>query len=159
MAHVLSSTNFRFLFRSDQGQIDSGTWWVGTAALTLVLGILSVVWLALSPYAHRSGEIVTLFDGMVVLAYGYLVVFAFLVLLLGVCQYNLSAKRFQALGRPGALALALPLSLIFAGAALWLQPRMVPDFPLWLAWMFVGLAFGIIIWNIAELGFSHKKIV
>jgi uncharacterized membrane protein YhaH (DUF805 family) len=144
---------FTFLFRQDQGTIGRAVWWRWTIVLALVLGVLSGIWQLLSPYSNRTvaaGD--RLFDPMVFLAFAYLVAFAFAVLLIGICHYNLSAKRWRDRGRIGGLAGLLPLSILLAAAAHWLQPRVPESMPLWTVTACDVILFACLVWNVIELG-------
>ena len=72
-------------------------------------------------------------------------------------QYFVSAKRFDDLGKPPALAGLAPFALLVAGAAAWFQPRSEGAMPAWGVWPFYALAAGVIVWNIVELGFARGK--
>jgi uncharacterized membrane protein YhaH (DUF805 family) len=144
---------FTFLFRQDQGTIGRATWWRWTLVLALVLGVLSGIWQLLSPYANRTvaaGD--HLFDPMVFFAYAYLLVFAFAVMLIGICHYNLSAKRWRDRGRIGGLAGLLPLSILLTAAAHWLQPRVPESMPLWTVTACDVILLACLVWNVIELG-------
>lgn len=144
---------FTFLFRQDQGVIGRATWWRWTLVLALVLGVLSGIWRLLAPYANRSVEAgERLFEPLTFVAYAYLLVFAFAVILIGVCHYNLSAKRWRDRGRIGGLAGLLPLSALLAGAAHWLQPRIAESMPGWTVTVTDAILIAVILWNIVELG-------
>ena len=144
---------FAFLFKSDQGTIGRALWWRGTIGLALVLGVLSGIWQALAPYANRNvatGD--RLFDPMAFFAYAYLLAFAFAVLLIGVSHFNLSAKRWRDRGRIGGLAGLLPLAILLAGAAHWLQPRVTESMPAFLVTICDVALLAVLVWNIIELG-------
>ena len=144
---------FTFLFRQDRGTIGRAIWWRWTMVLGLILGVLSGIWQALSPYANRTvaaGD--RLFDPMVFAAFAYLLVFAFAVILIGVCHYNLSAKRWRDRGRIGGLAGLLPLAILFTAAAHWLQPRVSEVMPGWTVSICDVILLAVIVWNVIELG-------
>jgi uncharacterized membrane protein YhaH (DUF805 family) len=143
---------FSFLFRTDEGRIDRATWLRGTIVLAGPLVLFSLGWIALSPWAHRSLDERTLFDLRSLAVYVYLLLYAFAILLIAVCFYNLSAKRWRDRGRPAALAGALPLALLLAGAAHWLVPRSEDTLPMWIATALDGLALVIAISTAIELG-------
>ena len=143
-----------FLFRTYEGSIDRRTWRTGTLALAAVLVVLVVVWLILAPATHRDLTRPELLDARALFAFAYLIVFAFGVILIAVCWTNLSAKRFRAIGRPGAYAAALPFAALITGAAHWFQPRASDVFPDWALMLFdAGLA-AVALWSIYELGLA-----
>jgi uncharacterized membrane protein YhaH (DUF805 family) len=149
MAADAPEQGFAFLFRTDRGRIDRATWWRGTVPLALIGALATGGWLAVEPYTHDAIHQQPL---LAVLGYIYLLVFAFATLLLFVCEYNLSAKRFSARGKPGALAALLPISVLLAGTLAWYLPRSqgaLPDWSLWIALLVVAL---VALWNAVELG-------
>lgn len=150
---------FFFLFRSDQGRIGRATWWRGTLPLAALALAGTVGWLLLRPFAHHDLSEQAFIAPLTILAYVYLLVYAFALILIGVCEYNLSAKRFRDRGLPGALAAVLPLSLLFGSALIWFIPRSFDTVPDWAAPLtFVALA-GVAVWNIVELGLRRDPAV
>ena len=144
-----------FLFRSDAGAIDAPTWrfhaaWMAGALLAATLG-----WRLLAPYAHHDLAKSAFIAPMTILAFAYLLVFAFGVLFTAISFYNLTAKRLRARSLPTGLAGLIPLLALFAGAAHWLQPQ-VPD--VIAIWYVVGLDVllaGAVAWSVATLGFAR----
>lgn len=144
-----------FLFRTYEGAIDRRTWRAGTLVLGSILLPLVVVWLILAPATHRDLSRPELLDARALFAFTYLIVFAFAVILIAVCWTNLSAKRFRAIGRPGAYAAALPFAALITGAAHWFQPRAPDVFPDWALMIFdAGLA-AVALWSFYELGLAN----
>ena len=144
MAAFLSPAGFRFLFRQDQGSVDRATWRLG-------FGVLVGVWLlfiAAEWLANRGGDLAKVgVTGLFVLA----------TMLVGVCYYFLSAKRFADRARPRALALILPAAGLAAAALTFMQPSGGGTFPLWLTGVAdLGLV-GIAVWNVVELGFLPAR--
>ena len=142
-------SGFRFLFRTDQGRIDRATWWRGTIPLTCIGALATAGWLMVRPFTHDALHQP---PALAVLGYIYLLVFAFGVVLLFICEYNLSAKRFAARGKPQALAAMLPVSALLAGALDWYVPRSqdaLPASTVWLGLLVVGT---VALWNAIELG-------
>jgi uncharacterized membrane protein YhaH (DUF805 family) len=74
-----------------------------------------------------------------------------------VAQYFVSAKRFNDLGKSQAWAGLAPFCLLLAGAAAWYQPRSEGAMPAVAVYPFLALAVGIVVWNVAELGFARGK--
>ena len=152
MAPAEAQSRFAFLFRTDQGRIDRSTWWRGALPLAGIAALGTVGWTLLEPFAHHDLDRQPFIEPMTIVAYAYLMVYAFALLLLGVCGYNLSAKRFRDRGLPGALAAALPLSLLFGGALVWFIPQSFGIVPGW-AGPLAGLAMlAVAGWNVVELG-------
>lgn len=142
----------RFLFRSDQGQIDVKTWRRGAALLGGLFLVLTAIWLALEPFTHRDLADTPFFAWRTMIAFVYLVFYAFAVLLIAISYYNLSAKRWRDRGRPAALAGILPFAALLAGAVNWFQPRVAEVMPFWPVVGFDLLLAGVFVWNVVELG-------
>jgi uncharacterized membrane protein YhaH (DUF805 family) len=152
MAALLSGDGFRFLFRTDKGEITRETWWLGTAMTGGVVFVAAIIWFVISPFATSDLARRGLFDPATLGVYVYLMLYAFIILLGGVCWYNLSAKRFRAVGRAPSFA-GLPLALaLLTGAAHWTAPR-VPDMvPFWSPWVLDAGLVLVILWTFYELG-------
>jgi uncharacterized membrane protein YhaH (DUF805 family) len=152
MAALLSGEGFRFLFRTDKGEITRETWWLGTAMTGAIVFVATVIWFVIAPFATSDLSRRGLFDPSTFGVYVYLMFYAFVVLLTGVCWYNLSAKRFRAIGREPSLA-GLPLVLaLLAGAAHWVAPRLPDMVPGWSPWVLDAALFVVILWTLYELG-------
>lgn len=156
MSAILSGEGFRFLFRTDKGVIARDVWWLGTALTGAVAFVATLIWVLIAPLAKHGLAERGLIDPATLGVHLYLALYAFLILLTGVCWYNLTAKRFRAMGRAPAFA-GLPLVLaLFAGATHWVSPRLPEMVPLWSALAIdTGLAF-VIIWTLFECGFKTK---
>ena len=124
----------RFLFRSDEGRIGAGVWLRGFVFLAALLALLTAIWLAIAPWGRRDLSQRAFVDPTTIAVYVYLLVYAVAVILIGVSYVNLSLKRLRAAGRPLAISGLLPLAMLLAGAAHWLQPRVADVFPIWIAW-------------------------
>lgn len=146
------ASGFSFLFRTDQGRIDRATWWRGTLPLLALAVAGTLGWWALSPYAHHDLSDSAFIAPMTIVAYVYLLLYAFALLLIGVCEYNLSAKRFRERGLPAALAALLPLSLLFGSALIWFIPQSFDTIPAWAGPATVVLLLAVAGWNVVELG-------
>jgi hypothetical protein len=141
----MNSTEFRFLFRQSDGTVSAPVWRRWTLALTGFCLALALVWRLVSPWTERDLASQGLFDLKAFLAFAYLLVFAVLVLLAQVSQYNLSAKRFRAKTHPAGWASVWPLAAFAAGAAFWAQPNLfglMPEFVPWLFLLVAVAAFG-----------------
>jgi magnesium-transporting ATPase (P-type) len=159
MADAQSQTRFGFLFRTDTGLIDRATWWRGAVALGVPLLVLTLIWIAISPWAHRDmTRASALVDPAALAAYVYLLLYAFAVILISVCFYNLSAKRFRAMGRHPSLAGLVPLMALLAGAAHWIAPRSEGMVPAWSAYVFDALLIGVLAFTIYELGIVARDV-
>lgn len=146
-----------FLYRSDAGEIDAKTWIKGSLMLGGLLAVLTAIWFLLAPYAHHDLDVTPFFAVNTFMAYFYLMIYAFAVLLIAISHYNLSAKRWRARGWPSSLAGLLPLLALFAAAAHWLEPRTPQDIAAWQVRGLDILLAGVICWNIAELAFRPLK--
>lgn len=147
----------RFLFRTAEGRIDARTWWQGTAFLGICFGALTAIWLVVSPFAYRDLATTDFFAWLTLVAYVYLLFYAFAILLIAICHYNLGAKRWRDRGRPAALAGLLPLAALWSGAAHWLQPRVAEVLPYYYVVGIDILLVAIIGWNVVELGFLGER--
>jgi uncharacterized membrane protein YhaH (DUF805 family) len=143
---------FSFLFRTDKGRIDRATWWRNIAPLIALTLAGTIGWVLLSPYARHDLSKQAFIEPLTIVAYVYLLVFAFALLLIAVCAYNLSAKRFRDRGLPGALAAILPLSFLFGGAVIWFIPQSPDELPAWVLPVTVVALVIVAAWNVVELG-------
>jgi uncharacterized membrane protein YhaH (DUF805 family) len=148
----MAQSSLSFLYRSDEGEIDAATWWRGALTLTGIFVVLTLGWIVVEPFADKSlattvtGTIVVLTGNLYRLAYG------FVCLLLLICLYNLSAKRWRNLGRPSSFAGILPIAAAVTAALHWLEPRVGGDLShYWIIAADIVLA-GIFLWSVIELG-------
>ena len=157
MTAILSAEGFRFLFRTDKGEITRDTWWLGTALTGSIVFAATMIWFVISPFANSDLSRRGLFDPTTLGVYVYLMLYAFIILLTGVCWYNLSAKRFRAVGRAPSLA-GLPLVLaLFTGAAHWIAPRVPGMVPFWSPWVLDAALVVVILWTLYELGIRSSS--
>ncbi|MDE2578647.1 MAG: DUF805 domain-containing protein [Hyphomicrobiales bacterium] len=132
--------DFRFLYRQSDGRIGRSAFIRAAAPLIAIFAVVAGLMAVLGPFAHRGLDARKLFDAPTLLANLTLLAATFVFLLAAVSWVNLAAKRFRDRGRPGPVGLAgaLPFVLMVAGAAMWLQPRVAPDLPLWPFWTLVA---------------------
>lgn len=147
-----------FLFRTDQGRIDRKTWVHGGLRLGAVLAVLTAVGLLLAPYTHHDLAKTPLLDWHVIAAYVYLTLYIFALVLIAICFYNLSAKRWRDRAKPAALAGLVPFFALLGGAAHWLYPQMDGEVPGWSVAAIDIAFFGLLIWTIIELGVLPSKL-
>ncbi len=154
---AIDSERIRFLYRTEQGRIDRATWLKGAGALAAILAPFFFIWLALAPYADHDLTRDPFFAPMTAAAYGFVILYAFVILLVAVSYVNLSAKRFRELGRPAPVALAGlgPLAALVTGAVHWLQPRVAEVMPRFWVWGVDAALVAVIAWTIYELGFRN----
>lgn len=160
MAISLRGEGFRFLFRTDKGVVNREVWWLGTAVIGALVTVATLVWTLVAPLATSDLSRRGLVDPTALAVYLYLMVYAFAVLIAGICWYNLSAKRFRDRGLSPSLA-GLPLVLaLFAGALHWLQPRVADTLPGWSTLVLDSGLLIVILWTVYELGIkpSHDHI-
>jgi uncharacterized membrane protein YhaH (DUF805 family) len=141
-----------FLFQTYEGRISRRRWQSGTFVLAAILVPLTLLWLLVSPATHRDLSTPELLNAGALAAFIYLVIFAFAVILIAVSWTNLSAKRFRAIGRPAALAGALPFAALIDGAAHWFQLRAADVFPGWALLIFDVALVAVALWSFYELG-------
>jgi len=148
----------RFLFRSDQGRIGAKTWWAGSLRLGGIFAVLTVIDYLLAPYQRHDLATTRFFEWSVFAAYFFVVIYVFALILIAICFYNLSAKRWRDRGKPSALAGLLPFVALLSGAAHWLYPQMDGEVP---AWSLLAIDAGfviLLIWTIVELGMLPSKL-
>ena len=140
-----------FLFRSDAGMIDAPTWRLHAGWMVAALALATLVWRLLAPYAHHDLARSAFLAPMTILAYAYLLAFAFAVLFVAISFYNLSAKRLRARGLPTGLAGLVPLGALLAGAAHWLQPQVPDVIAIWYVVALDLLLAAAVAWSVAVL--------
>ena len=145
-------SRWSFLFRTDTGRIDAGTWWRNTALLGAIFAVITFGWLLIEPYAAHNLATEPLFTFPILAANLYRIFYGFASIVLLISYYNLSAKRWRDLGHPAGLAGLLPFLACVTAALHWLEPRVggeVPHFVVVLADILLVL---ILVWNVIELG-------
>jgi uncharacterized membrane protein YhaH (DUF805 family) len=154
---AIDAERIRFLYRTEQGRIDRATWIRGAGALAAILAPFFLVWLALSPYTDHDLARDPFFVPMTAVAYAFVILYSFAILLVAVSYVNLSAKRFRDLGRAAPVALAglAPLVALVVGAVHWLQPRVAEVMPRLWVWGADAALVAVIGWTIYELGFRN----
>jgi uncharacterized membrane protein YhaH (DUF805 family) len=151
----LNRATVHFLFQNYEGRIGRRVWRFGTLLLAAILIPLTLIWIVIAPATHRDLSRPELLDAGAFGAFLFLVIFTFAVILIAVSWTNLSAKRFRAIGRPAALATALPFAALLAGAAHWFQPRGSDILPGW-ALIIVDIAMAAVaLWSFYELGVAN----
>jgi uncharacterized membrane protein len=152
----MAAPSFRFLYRQTEGSIGRGLW-AKASALPVGLALaMTALALAVAPGPRDLGT-QPFFSIQIVAVHAYLMFYGFALIVLAVAEYFVSAKRFNDLGMPPALAGLLPFSLLLAGAAAWFQPRSEGAMPAWAVYPFYAFALGALVWNVALLGFVKGK--
>ncbi len=149
-------SRFYFLFRSDKGRIDAGTWGRATSLMVVTLVVMTAIWIAISPWAHRGLSERPLLDGVTIAVFAYLFIYTEVVLLASISFYNLSAKRFRDRGLKPALAGLIPFLALVTGAAHWVQPQIAEFLPEWFVWALDVLLIACIIWTGITLSSSRS---
>ena len=145
-------SRWSFLFRTDEGRIDAKTWWVNSALLVAIFAVITFGWILVRPYAEHDLATQPLFTFSILAANLYRLVYGFACILLLVCFYNLSAKRWRDIGRPAALAGLLPFLASTAWALHWLEPRVGGEVPHFVVVLADILLYATLAWNLIELG-------
>lgn len=155
---AIDAERIRFLYRTELGRIDRATWARGAGALAAIIAPFHLLWLALSPYTAHDLAKDPFFMPMTAVAYAFVLLYAFVILLVAVCYVNLSAKRFRDIGRewPVGLAGLAPFALLVDGATHWLQPRVAEVMSVWWVWGVDAILAGVIAWTVYELGFKDS---
>ena len=152
MSQTLRGERFRFLYRQGEGAIDRREWRLASLPPVAIALAMTIVWLVIAPRQARDLSRENFIDLSVVATYGYLIVYAFALLLCAVAEYFVSAKRFADRGRSPALAGLAPFFLFLAGAANWYQPRSEGAMAPWLTVAFDAVTLAVLVWTVAELG-------
>jgi uncharacterized membrane protein YhaH (DUF805 family) len=143
--------SWRFLYRTDEGRIDARIWRRGATFLFVILAALTLVLVFVLPFKQHDLATTPLLSASVLGANVYVIVYVFALLLIGVCYYNLSAKRWRDIGHPPALAGLLPFCALLSGALHWLEQQGDAITPH--ATTFVDILLVVaLIWNIIALG-------
>ncbi len=147
----------RFLFRNEAGLIDAPTWRLHAAWLAGLAAVMTLIWLALRPYAHHDLATTAFLDPMTIVAFAYLIIYAFAVLIVAISYTMLSMKRLRDRGEPTGLAGLVPLLALCAGSLHFLQAK-TPD--VISGWYVVGLDAAsvlVLVATIADLGFRKGR--
>ena len=154
----MDAARLRFLYQTEQGRIDRATWRRGASALLAVLLPLTLIWFALQPYTAHDLATTPFFAPMTILAYAYVIFYAFAVMLAVVSFINLSAKRFRDRGLEPSLGFAsiAPLVALLAGAAHFWQPRAAEVMSRWYVWGVDALFVAAALWTFYELGWRGE---
>jgi uncharacterized membrane protein YhaH (DUF805 family) len=153
----LDRATIHFLFQTYEGRINRHSWRSAALLLAAILIPLILIWLFVAPATHRDFSAPEFLNVATLLAFIYLVIFAFAVILIAVSWTNLSAKRFRAIGRPAAFAAALPFAALVVGAAHWFQPRAADIFPDWALIIFDMIITAVALWSFYELGLANPR--
>jgi hypothetical protein len=145
-------SSWQFLYRTDNGVIDAPTRWRGAAILFGLIAVLSLGFLYVRPYAVHDLTTSPLLAPSVLGANLYIVFYAFALILLGICYYNLSAKRWRDIGRPSSLAGLLPFLALLSAALHWLEARVGAAMPVAMLMGVDVILVLILLWNIVALG-------
>jgi uncharacterized membrane protein YhaH (DUF805 family) len=149
--------SIHFLYRTDQGRIGAGGWWKGVVPLGVIFIVLTVGAALSKPFMKHDLATSPFFSWPVLAAYVYIIVYVFALILVTICFYNLSAKRWRDRGKPSALAGLLPFIALLSGAAHWLYPQMNGEVPAW-SLVAIDAAFVIVlIWSVVELGLLRSR--
>ena len=153
MPETEPTAGFRFLYRTDKGRIDRAGWFRAAAPLAVSFVVTTAIMLALLPWANRPLTERAFFDPAAFAANSYILAYAALTLLTAISWVNLGAKRFRDRGRPAPLGLAglLPLAMLVAGAADWLQPRVAEVMPRATVWACEGALVVVAVWTFLEM--------
>jgi uncharacterized membrane protein YhaH (DUF805 family) len=155
MAGILSAENFRFLFRNDKGTIDRRTWWVAMAALAIAWIVVALLAAAVTLLADITGqETVSLLAALTRGVY-LSAVFNILIILVYVCYYYVSAKRYNDLGLSPVRALILPAAIY----VMTLSPLVTdPLLPVYGRWIMHLVFLGVAVWQVYVLGFVKGRL-
>ena len=153
----VSSDRRRFLFRTEEGVIDAPTWRLHAGWLAALLVVMTLAWMLLRPYAHHDLAKSAFIAPMTILAFTYLVVFSFAVLLIAISYTMLSMKRFRDRGEPVGLAGLVPLLALFSGSLHFIQPQAPDVISGWYLVATDAVLVGAMIWTVVECGFRPGR--
>lgn len=137
--------------------MDAATWRFHAGWLAALALALTGVWLLLRPHAHHDLRTEAFIAPLTIVAYGYLVLYAFALILLAICYTMLTIKRLRDRHRPTGLAGAVPL-LVLLAASLHFMREQTPDVILlaYVVALDAALA-AAIAWTVVELGFDRGR--
>lgn len=154
---MIDADTSRFLFRSEEGVIDPPTWRRHAGWLFGVAVAMTVIWLLLRPYARHDLKTMRFFEPMTIVAFVYLVVYAFGVILIAISYTMLSIKRLRDRREPIGLASLVPLLALFAGALHFLQPQTPDVISIWYVVGLDALFVAAVVWTVVDLGFRPSR--
>jgi len=156
---AIDAERIRFLYRTEQGRIDRAVWARGAGALALVIAPFALIWLFLSPYTAHDLAKDPFFVPMTAVAYAFVLLYAFVILLVAVSYVNLSAKRFRDIGWEWPLALAglAPLVALIDGATRGCSQCVAEVMPIYWVWGVDAALVGVIGWTVYELGVKESR--
>ena len=153
---MLNAEKFRFLFRNDQGSIGRSTWWGAMAALAIAWILIALVATGLTMLGDSlaagqgTGALTLLTQGVYFSA-----IFNVLIILVYVCYYFVSAKRFNDLGKSPKLALILPAAVYVQTFSPILTDQVLPIYGRWIVFV---LFLAVAAWQVWELGFRKGRL-
>ena len=147
----------RFLFRTETGTIDAPTWRFHAGWLAALVTVLTTIWWMLRPYTHHDLATSKLIVPMTIVAFTYLILFSFALLLIAICYTMLSMKRLRALGQPTGLAGLIPLLALCAGSLHFLQAQTPDVISIWYVVALDVVLGVVIVATVADLGFRHAE--
>lgn len=147
-----AAASWRYLYREEAGRIDAVTWWRGTLLLVTLLAVLTLGLAFVLPHVEHDLSKTPLLSPWAFGANLYVLIYTFALILIGICHYNLSAKRWRDRGRPAALAGLLPFLAFLSGALHWLASQVGAALPPATTIAADILLVVILFWNIIDLG-------
>lgn len=147
------SERARFLFRDENGLINAATWRLHVGWLVALLVAMTAIWLPLRRYTHHDLATTGLIAPMTILAFAYLIVYAFAILLVAISYTMLSIKRLRDRGEPTVFAALVPLIALLAGAAHFLQPQVPEVISFWYVALIDALLAIAVALTVVDLGF------
>ena len=115
--------------------------------------------MALRPYAHHDLAKSAFIAPMTILAFAYLIVGSFAVLLVAVCYVMLSMKRCRDRGWPVGLAGLVPVLVLFAASLHFLRGQTPEVIALWQVALADAVLAAAVAWTIVELGVRPQVAV
>lgn len=152
----IRSDRARFLFRSEEGTIDAPTWRLHAGWLAGLAALMTAGWLVLRPFTHHDLATSGLIAPLTIVAFTYLILYSFAILLVAISYTMLSMKRLRDRGEPTGLAALVPLLALFSGALHFLHAQTPDVIEVWHVVLLDALLVGSVIWTVADLGFRPR---
>jgi hypothetical protein len=145
----------RFLFRTEAGTIDQRTWRFHAGWLAALAVGLTAIWTLLRPYAHHDLATSPFIVPMTIVAFTYLILFSFALILIAISYTMLSMKRLRALGQPTGLAGLVPLLALCAGSLHFLRDQTPDVITLWYVVALDVVLAAVVVATVYDLGFRR----
>lgn len=137
--------------------MDASTWRFHAGWLAALAVAMTIVWLLLRPYAHHDLNTEAFIRWSTVVAFSYLILYAFALILVAICYTMLSIKRLRDRRLPTGLAGLVPFLMLCAASLHFLRDQ-TPDVIVlpYVVALDVLLAVAVA-WSVYELGLGASR--